>query len=245
MPSGGLLEISTHRLLISEKNQHLYPDAQIGETEYSCISVRDTGVGMSEEIQKRLFEPFFTTKERGKGTGLGLSMVYGAVKQFQGFVTVESTPETGSSFRICIPTCSENEIQSLKKPDKPIQKGNRELILVVEDDTAVRSTTTGMLKRLNYEVISFGNGSEAIKYFKDRNQKIDLLFTDIVMQGIKGNELAAKFKEINPDVKVLFASGYTDKVIAKYGILYQDTHFIAKPFSFEILAQKIHEILHS
>jgi len=157
MPSGGLLEISTHRLLISEKNQHLYPDAQIGETEYSCISVRDDGVGMSEEIQKRLFEPFFTTKERGKGTGLGLSMVYGAVKQFQGFVTVESTPETGSSFRICIPTCSENEIQSLKKSDKPIQKGNRELILVVEDDTAVRSTTTGMLKRLNYDVISFGN----------------------------------------------------------------------------------------
>ena len=125
-----------------------------------------------------------------------------------------------------------------------IPKGNRELILVVEDDMAVRSTTTSMLKSLNYEVVSFGNGSEAIRYFKKNRLLIHLLFTDIVMQGLKGNELANQIKKINPNIKVLFASGYTDKVIAKYGILYKDTHFIPKPFNVDSLARKINEILH-
>ncbi len=245
MPLGGLLEISTYHLKITDDNKHHYPNVKESNTEYSCISIKDSGVGMNEEVKKHLFEPFFTTKERGEGTGLGLSMAYGAVKQFNGFLKVDSKEGVGSSFLLGIPTSNTSEIQSVRISDKQIQRGDRELILVVEDDTAVRSTTIGMLKRLNYEVVSFGNGYEAIKFFKKHNNKINLLFTDIVMKGIKGNELANELKKLDPNMKVLFVSGYTDKVIAKYGILYKDTHFIAKPFSFEMLAEKIYEILHT
>ncbi len=242
MPNGGTLEISTESLCIDAENKNLYPEADI--IEYNCIVVQDTGEGMTDEVKKHIFEPFYTTKPRGAGTGLGLSMVFGAVKQFNGFISVDSELNNGSTFKICIPANKDSVPQPLIINDIPIQTGNRELILVVEDDTAVRSTTIGMLKRLNYEVISFGNGFEAIKYFKKNNRKIHLLFTDVVMQGIKGNELAQQLKKLDPDVKVLFASGYTDNIIAKYGILYKDSHFIAKPFNLENLAQKIHEIIH-
>jgi CheY-like chemotaxis protein len=243
MPNGGSLEISTKKFYITEKNNHLYPDAKIIGAEYTCISIKDTGIGMSKEVQNHLFEPFFTTKQRGEGTGLGLSMAYNTIKQFQGFITVESTSGVGSCFTIYIPSSDQKDTFTEKPISLDFQRGNRELILVVEDEAAVRSTIIGMLKRLNYEVISFGNGFEAIKYFKKNEKNIDLLFTDIVMKGLKGNELANELKKLNPNLKVLFASGYTDKVIAKYGVLYKDTHFIAKPFSFDMLAEKIHEIL--
>jgi PAS domain S-box-containing protein len=245
MPSGGLLEISSDCILITEENKDLYPDAKNFDVKYARVRIKDNGIGMDDEVKKHLFEPFFTTKERGEGTGLGLSMVYGAVKQFQGFITVDSTPGKGTTIDVYIPN-SANSINKITiSSDTKIEKGNRELILVVEDDMAVRTTTIGMLKSLNYNVVSFGNASEAITYFKRNKANIDLLFTDIVMQGMKGNELANQLKKIDPHLKVLFVSGYTDKVIAKYGVLYKDTHFIAKPFSFEMLAQKISEILHS
>jgi signal transduction histidine kinase len=244
MPKGGTLRISTHYVHITEKNKNSFPEAKITDSEYICIAVSDTGIGMSEEIKNQLFEPFFTTKPRGKGTGLGLSMVYGAVQQFQGFITVKSEENQGSTFSIYFPSCSTNKKQNALEIEPSIPRGNRELIIIVEDDLAVRHTTAGMLKRLNYEVLSFSNGSEAINYFKKQKRKIDLLFTDVVMQGIKGNELAKEIKNIDPKVNVLFASGYTDNVIAKYGIIHRDTHFLAKPFTIDTLAQKIYGILH-
>ncbi len=242
MPNGGKLEIATECLHVDDDNKEFYPEADT--IEYSCISVHDSGVGMHEEVLQHLFEPFFTTKPRGRGTGLGLSMVLGAIQQFQGFVKVDSESGKGSTFRIYIPTSMEERIPQEEEIPKVI-RGNGELIILVEDDPSVRTTTLGMVKGLGYDVMSFSSGQEALNGLKMLDREIALLFTDVVMQGMKGNELFEEMKKIYPKLKVLFASGYTDKIIAQYGILYKDTYFLPKPFTLTILAQKIHEILHA
>ncbi|MBN2157254.1 MAG: response regulator [Candidatus Lokiarchaeota archaeon] len=240
MPNGGILEISTNPFKITHEIKHLFPETN--QRDFVCITVKDTGIGMTDEVKEHLFEPFFTTKPKGSGTGLGLSMVYGAVKQFQGFINVVSSLGKGTSVQIYIPIFG-GKLPKVHTAENTILKGKGELIVLVEDDTAVRNITQKMLNQLGYRVLSFGSGMEAFDALKDAKHSFALLFTDIVMPGMKGHELFEKLKEMYPDLKVLYVSGYTDKIIAQYGVLFKDTNFISKPFSIDILAEKIYDII--
>ncbi len=242
MPLGGSLEISTKPFVITRDIAHLYPEAE--QSNYICVQVTDSGVGMTKDIKKHLFEPFFTTKPKGTGTGLGLSMVYGVVKQFHGFIEVDTNPGVGTSFMIYIPEILEDEVKHTSENVAKFIKGNNELIILVEDEEAVRITTHKVLVKLGYQVLSFESGKEAINTLKNGEYEIGLLLTDIVMPGMKGNEVYKELQNYYPNLKVLYASGYTDNVIAQYGVLFKDTNFIAKPFTIESIADKLHEIIH-
>jgi len=242
MPMGGVLEISTKNMIISPEIRHLYPEAE--QTDYVCIQVTDTGIGMTEEVKNHLFEPFFSTKPKGTGTGLGLSMVYGAVKQFHGFINVTSEPNSGTSILISIPVIHDAIPKQVPKNEELLYQGNEELIVLVEDDASVRNITQKLLIRMGYQVLNYGSGLEAIEELRSGDKKIALLFTDIVMPEIKGHELYEQLKNYYPDLKVLYASGYTDKIIGQYGVLFKDTNFIAKPYTVESLAEKIYDIIH-
>jgi signal transduction histidine kinase/CheY-like chemotaxis protein len=243
MPTGGNLEISTRSFVISPEIRHNYPEAT--QTDYTCIQVTDTGIGMTEEVKSHLFEPFYTTKPKGTGTGLGLSMVYGAVKQFQGFTTVSTHPGDGTSFLIYIPVVLDEITEKKPKTTQNIKRGNNELIILVEDDEPVRKITHKVLEKLGYQVLSYNGGESAIEALKDGKKEIGLLFSDLVMPGLKGNEVYEELSKYYPDLKVLYASGYTDKIIAQYGVLFQDKNFISKPFTIEDISEKIYEILHN
>ena len=243
MPTGGRLDISTRPFVISPEIRHQFPEAQ--QSDYTCIQVTDTGIGMTEEVRSHLFEPFYTTKPKGAGTGLGLSMVYGAIKQFQGFTTVSTYPGDGTSFLIYIPVVLDKVSEHKTNNTDKLLRGNNELIILVEDDDPVRKITHKVLVKLGYQVLSYSGGNDAIEALKDGETKIGLLFTDLVMPGLKGNEVYEELSKIYPGLKVLYASGYTDKIIAQYGVLFQDTNFVAKPFSIEQISEKLYEILHS
>ncbi len=153
MPTGGNLEISTRPYVISPEIRHLYPEAE--QTDYTCIQVTDTGVGMTDEVKSHLFEPFYTTKPRGSGTGLGLSMVYGAVKQFKGFTAVSTQPGDGTSFLIYIPVVLDKVSNQQSHNTDKIKRGNNELIILVEDDEPVRRITHKVLEKLGYQIPEF------------------------------------------------------------------------------------------
>ena len=210
--------------------------------EYAMLAVSDTGRGMSKEILDHLFEPFFTTKETGKGTGLGLAMVYGIVRQNNGFIKVYSEIGKGSTFKIYFPRL-DAKIESMgeRKPE-PAKRGN-ETVLVVEDEEGLLRLTCRMLKRLDYTVLAAKTPSDAIRFAHDNPGKIDLLITDVIMPEMTGRDLATKLVTILPSLKLLFMSGYTANVIAHQGILDEGISFIQKPFSLKGLAAKVREVI--
>ena len=205
------------------------------------LVVADTGCGMSEEVKSHLFEPFFTTKPTGKGTGLGLATIYGAVKQNGGEIEVESEPGIGSIFRIYLPLVNE-EAEHLPQTVRELPLGS-EKILLVEDETIVRDLAAKILKRLGYQVLTFSNGGEALLHIEKSKEKFDLLLTDVVMPGLNGRDLAKAVTRKQPDMKVLFTSGFAEDVITKEGIIEKDLPFIGKPYSPQSLAIKVREIL--
>ena len=211
--------------------------------EYILLAVSDNGSGMDAETVNHIFDPFFTTKEAGKGTGLGLAMVYGIVKQNDGFINVYSEPGQGTTFKIYLPRYrGKTDFLPEKEKDYRAERGH-ETILLVEDERAILGMTTMMLESLGYRVLAVETPGEAIRLAEAQDSKIHLLVTDVVMPEMNGQALARKILSIHPNLKHLFMSGYTANVIAHHGVLDSGVDFIQKPFSKKALGTKVREVL--
>jgi CheY-like chemotaxis protein len=196
---------------------------------------------MDEITREHIFEPFFTTKEVGKGTGLGLSTVYGIVKQHSGYITVSSKPGQGTTFHIYFPVVrTEEEKRTL---DSQEMKGGTETILIAEDDPAVRKLQKSILERYGYTTIEAGNGEEAVRQFQENRERIDLIVMDVVMPRKNGKEVYDEVRSMDPDMKVLFASGYTGDVVLDKGVEDTAVDFIRKPIMPAEFLKKVREVL--
>ncbi|MDA8134692.1 MAG: PAS domain S-box protein [Desulfobacteraceae bacterium] len=211
--------------------------------DFVLLSVSDNGCGMDKETLDNLFEPFFTTKDLGKGTGLGLAMVYGIVKQNQGFINVYSEPGRGTTFRIYLPRYLSGGPAVTTHPSGEAAPGGDETLLLVEDEAAILGLARLMLERMGYRVLAASSPAEALQLVRTHAGKIDLLMTDVVMPEMNGRDLAAQLTRLYPDLKLLFMSGYTANVIAHHGVLDEGVCFIQKPFSKNDLALKLREAL--
>ncbi len=241
MPEGGKLSIETADVDLD--NTYLRTHSDIKSGPYVMLAVSDTGCGMDPETQSHIFEPFFTTKEQGKGTGLGLATVYGIVKQSGGSIFVYSEPGKGSTFKIYLP-----RVQDALKAAEPARRigealRGTETILLVEDEAAVRSLVRAALIAKGYNLLEADLPTEAIRIAEQHAAPIHLMLTDIVMPRLSGKELADKMASLHPETKVLFMSGYTDNTVVLHGVLEADTAFLQKPFTPEVLARKVREVL--
>ncbi len=241
MPDGGQLTIETANVIIDQDYAAEHLDAQPGEHVLLCVS--DTGTGMSEEVRSHIFEPFFTTKEVGKGTGLGLATVFGIVKQSNGHIWVYSEPGHGSDFRVFLPRVTQPSPSSFVAQFTTVLPQGMETILLVEDEAMVRELAARVLHQQGYTVLEVANGPEALRLVRGYDHKIDLLLTDVIMPQMNGQMLAEKLKTLRPEIKVLFASGYTHNSIMRRGVLEPGVRFIQKPFSPLDLTRKVREVL--
>ncbi len=224
MPEGGVLTIST-----------FCNDSSV------FITVTDTGEGIPEEIQPRIFDPFFTTKDIGKGTGLGLATSYNIIKQFNGKLTATSELNVGSTFQIELPVYDGQIIAEKKEPSSRIISGDGQTILMVEDDSSVLEIGSQFLQILGYYVIPVNNPKEAIEIFNNVN--IDLLFTDIIMPQMNGARLAEILKETDPDLPILYTSGYTSDVLQKHGLENLPISLLPKPYTLKALAESLNLLI--
>jgi len=242
MPAGGKLAIETTNVELDEDYARTHISVVPGS--YVMLSVSDTGCGMAPEIKELIFEPFFTTKEEGKGTGLGLSTIYGIVKQSEGNIWVYSEPGRGSTFKIYLPRV-EKETDAVPAEDDTdhLPQGN-ETVLLVEDDPSLRGLAARVLRYQGYNVLEATNGNEAMGLAREhKNGKIHLLLTDVVMPKMGGKELVRRIKTLQPGIKVLFISGYSDHVVTYHGGPRLGTPFLQKPFSPAALTKKVREVL--
>jgi PAS domain S-box-containing protein len=239
MPRGGRLKIATENVTVKPRSavgQHYVVPGH-----YVMLSVTDSGEGISKKIQKDIFEPFFTTKEIGKGTGLGLAMVYGIVKQNGGYVWVDSKLKHGARFTIYLPKVAQTAVPVVSIQAKATPKGT-ETILVVEDEKSLRRGISDLLNGLGYTVLAASSGAEALA-IACKQEHIDLLLTDVIMPKMGGRELAELLRNLQPNLKIIYMSGYTDDVVLRNGIHDQNTDFLQKPFGLSALANKVREAL--
>jgi PAS domain S-box-containing protein len=211
--------------------------------DFVLLAVSDTGCGMEKEVLNRLFEPFFTTKPPGRGTGLGLAMVYGIVKQNNGFIHVYSEPNAGTCFKIYLPR-QVGVIDTRRAENaNEMPLGGGETVLLVEDELSIMNMVRLMLEKLGYQVLSAATPQKALDLAAECNGHIELLVTDVVMPQMNGHELAARLITRYPSIKTLFISGYTADAIAHRGMLNEGIHFMPKPFSKRELAAKVRDAL--
>jgi two-component system, cell cycle sensor histidine kinase and response regulator CckA len=242
MPRGGTIAIKTNNVELDDIFALRHPDVKPGS--YVLLSVRDSGVGMDPETQVHIFEPFFTTKKPGKGTGLGLSTVYGIVKQSAGHVEAESELDSGTTFRVYLPCVKdEAEAPSLLKALSLV--GGGETILLVEDSAPLRELVQEMLAGLGYNVLAFGRPLEAIRSVERYVGPIALLVTDVVMPEINGRVLAETLVRARPEMKVLYTSGYASDTCVDQGEIDVGSPLLEKPFTRDILARRVRELLDS
>ena len=239
MPSGGNLRIVT-RSLAPHDAQSLGVGA---DRDWLAISVHDTGSGMSDETRQRIFEPFFTTKERGKGTGLGLALAYGMMEQAGGVIRVESAEGVGSTFHLVLPRHAYRSPPATLEATSVATMRGSETILVAEDEDSVRAVVTATLASRGYNVLAAADGEGALLLAQQYPGRIDMLLTDVVMPGMNGRELAETMTCERPDVRVLFASGYTDDESLLQGIRTDELSFLQKPFSPADLVRRVRELL--
>ncbi|ALA60458.1 PAS domain S-box protein [Nitrospira moscoviensis] len=242
MPTGGRLTIETRNVTIGKGPRR--ETMVLEEGSYVLLAVRDTGHGMNEETQSHLFEPFFTTKEKGKGTGLGLSTVYGIVKQSGGTIGVESKQGRGTTFKIFFPRVDEAAQRADVGTGAAGHARGRETILLVEDEPAVRGLVHEALRLHGYTVLVARHGIEALLTGAKHLGPIHLLLTDVVMPQMSGPEVAEKLTAVRPDMKVLYMSGYPDHPVFSQGVK-RETAFLQKPFTPNVLMQKVREVLDS
>jgi PAS domain S-box-containing protein len=243
MPDGGSLTIRIEYREVD--NEFIKKHGYVSTGAYALISVEDTGQGMDEETKERLFEPFYTTKEVGKGTGLGLSMVYGMIKQHNGYIDVQSELGKGTTFNIYLPL-TKPIVEEYKKPeDLPTVKGGTETILVAEDETYVRYFIKEVLTRYGYKVIEAIDGEDAIKLLHAYKDRIQLSLLDVIMPKKNGKMVYEEIKKVSPHMKVIFISGYATDILYKKGIIEKGINFISKPMSPDELLIKVRETLDS
>jgi CheY-like chemotaxis protein len=240
MPEGGVLTLAVRETEVTASDAEAGGEVPPGS--YVAMTVRDTGVGMDEATRRQIFEPFFTTKEAGRGTGLGLPTVYGIVQQSGGFVTVDSEPGRGSVFEVYLPREAAAAAQA-EPAAAPTGPGRDESVLVVEDDPALRRLVEAILLGAGYRVVSAATGDEALALLERSAGLPDLLFTDVVLPGMSGHDLARRVSERGPGVKVLFTSGYTDDADLREEVLEGRTSFLAKPYTPSSLARAVREAL--
>lgn len=238
MPNGGILKITAENLLADENYAQMHIDAEA--IPYVVITITDTGIGIKSTIIDRIFEPFFTTKEVGKGTGLGLSTVLGIVKSHGGFINVYSEDKKGSQFKVYLPAQETNEM--IEEVETSCPEGNGEMILVVDDEPAIREITKASLENHNYQVITARDGVEAIALYVENRDKIALVLTDIFMPSMDGLTSIRTLKKINPNVKIIAVSGLapSDKVSAVYDMGVKA--FLCKPYTATQLLQTISSV---
>jgi CheY-like chemotaxis protein len=229
MPTGGALSIGTERV-----------DADGGA--WVRLTVTDSGTGMAPEVAEHAFEPFFTTKGPSEGTGLGLATVYGIATQDGGRVDIASEVGRGTTVNVLLPACDDDHDASVA-PDRSDEApaGRGEAVLVVEDEPGVRALTDRILRSAGYEVRSAANGIEGLALA--REERPDLVVTDVVMPGMSGSELAAALAGELPDVRVMFMSGYTDDVMMRHGVAERRVKLLEKPFTHEALLSAVREAL--
>jgi two-component system cell cycle sensor histidine kinase/response regulator CckA len=243
MPQGGKLCIETANVELDEAyaRQNLY----VTPGSYVMLSVSDNGCGMDAETQLHIFEPFFTTKEPGKGTGLGLATVYGIAKQNAGYIMVGSELGRGTTFKLYLPRLSDGaRLLPLFQTPQNIPRG-AETILVVEDEEPLRILARTCLESNHYSVLDAPNAAEALDLAKKHHGRIHLLLTDVVMPGMSGGELAKRLIAFQPQVKVLYMSGYTNDLINQQGILNSDTLLLEKPFTLHSLLANVYRAMHT
>ncbi|MBL0938410.1 MAG: response regulator [Gemmatimonadaceae bacterium] len=230
MPSGGQLTIEV-RVVRLEREQ-----------EFVQLLISDTGLGMSADVRERAFEPFFTTKPSGQGTGLGLAMIHGAVSQNGGSITLDSEEGHGTRFTIHLPRVAAPSATPTRGVDAVLPTGT-ETIVVAEDDERVRTLMARLLTRQGYTVHAFDSAEAVLDWLVAAPVHIDLLLTDVIMPGMNGKELAHYLRVSHPQVRVLYASGYTADVVVTQGVLAAGVHFLAKPFTAGDLAAKVRDVL--
>jgi len=235
MPDGGNLTILAENFLVDENYARMNIDAKIGS--YVVVTVIDTGTGIPPEVLDRIFEPFFSTKQTGQGTGLGLSTVMGIVKSHGGFVNVQSKPGHGSQFQVYLPAQETTETKA--EVEQSLPQGHGELILVVDDEPAIREITKTSLENYNYQAITASDGIEAIALYVENRPQISLVLTDMVMPVMDGMTTIRTLKKINPDVKIVAVSGLPTSDIIKNAEDIGIKAFLSKPYTANQLLQTI------
>ena len=240
MPKGGNITIRTCTQILKGRRS----DLDLSPGEYVVLEVADTGQGIDEAIRERIFEPFFTTKELGRGTGLGLSTVYGIVTKHKAAITVESSPGSGSRFRLFFPYLVVGEAKvRVREEAKPSVQGGNELVLILEDDPDVRQLVEATLTSFGYQTVSAASAIEAELLYRDRRDEVALLLADVVMPGESGPQFYHRMVRENPDLKVLFMSGYADTKSICTDVRRQGLPLIQKPFQLADLGRLVREIL--
>ncbi len=241
MPTGGRLTISTADMEFNADCERLPGSPPQGS--YVMLAVEDTGTGMSKEVLSHLFEPFFSTKGTGKGTGLGLAAVYGIVKQSGGYIWVDSEIGKGSRFHMYFPRATKTPAEAPKIYAQSFSSARIPVLLLVEDEEALRQAATDFLKMRGYTVLSARDAAEALNIVSIRSEKIDVLITDLVMPGLSGRLLAQELVKISPETRIMYMSGYSDAAVLEDAAMDQTSAFLRKPFRMDALSAKIREVL--
>ncbi len=240
MPKGGRLAIETAVVELNAEQAPRHPDACAGR--FVSLSVQDNGSGIAPEHLEHIFEPFFTTKDVGKGTGLGLATVFGIVQQHQGWIEVDSTVGTGTTFKVFLPAAASNATSFSQETRKVL--GGTETILVVEDEPALRHLALIMLRKHGYRVLEAASGVKALPVWEEHAAEIDLLLTDLMMpDGMTGHELAEQLRAKRPNLKVIYISGYSPEFAGADLALKEGINFLQKPFPPHKLLQTVRDCL--
>jgi two-component system cell cycle sensor histidine kinase/response regulator CckA len=239
-----VLTLETANVMLDADYVSRFPELKAGE--FVMLAIGDTGAGMSDEVKARVFEPFFTTKGVGGGTGLGLATCHGIIKQSGGHIAIYSELGRGTTVKIYLPQVEQKTEAKFPAPPKTsleLPRGT-ETILLVEDDPSLREMAATLLGRWGYTVLAAANGVEAMSLVHQQGRgHIDLLFTDVVMPQMSGNELADRIRALHPQTKILFASAYTESAIVHQGVLNPGVALLQKPFTPSALAHKVREVL--
>jgi PAS domain S-box-containing protein len=241
MPKGGAFHIKTEQIILHQNFIAAHGFGKPGP--YALLTVSDNGNGMDEQTRNRIFEPFFTTKDVGKGTGLGLAVIYGIIKQHEGYITVYSEPGRGTTFRVYLPLELTDALEEKNEDKREKSVPGTETILMAEDDDSLRAVTKKTLTRFGYTVIEAVDGEDAVQKFKENQGSIQLLLFDIIMPRMNGYDAYATIQKICPEVKAIFMSGYAPDMIREKAAMADTVPLLTKPLSPTELLQKVRETL--
>jgi PAS domain S-box-containing protein len=241
MPDGGKIVVSTYMIDCDQLFCSSHPELEEGR--HVVISVTDSGTGINKKHLERIFDPFFTTKEIGRGTGLGLAVVYGIVRNHQGYISCYSELNVGTEFKVYLPAIGKISIQKQENKNLNEVKGGNETILIIDDEKHIRELAQTIFERYGYKVICCEDGISGIESYCENRDKIDLVVLDLIMPGISGTETLQKLIEINPDIKVIVASGYSINGHAKDALNSGAMSFISKPYTIKSLLGEVRKII--